>query len=103
MLPMSVAWLSSGILTIRRIAYRWEGLTGVHSADKVYNCLVCTVIFILIQKQISHSRTYCCLEDHTAEIAQMNLRLKERHLVKNLQNCAPKKLFLLGRIAVLHM
>ena len=35
MLPMSMARSSSGILTIGRIAYRREGVTGVHSAGEV--------------------------------------------------------------------
>ena len=35
MLPMSVAWSSSSMLTISRIAYLWEGVTGVHRAGEV--------------------------------------------------------------------
>jgi len=35
MLPMSVARSSSGMFTIGRIAYRREGVTGVHSAGEV--------------------------------------------------------------------
>jgi len=35
MLPMSVAGSSFGMLTIGRIAYRREGVTGVHSAGEV--------------------------------------------------------------------
>jgi len=35
MLPMSVARSSSGMLTIGRIAYWREGVTGVHSAGEV--------------------------------------------------------------------
>jgi len=38
MLPMSVARSSSGMLMIGRIAYRREGVTGMHSAGSViYN------------------------------------------------------------------
>jgi len=45
MLPMSVAWSSFGKLTIGPIAYRREGVTGIHSAGEMYNydCLVCLV------------------------------------------------------------
>jgi len=35
MLPMSVAWSSSGMLTTGRIACRREGVAGVHSAGEV--------------------------------------------------------------------
>ena len=35
MLPMSVARSASGTLTIGRIAYRREGVTGMHSEDEV--------------------------------------------------------------------
>ena len=35
MLPMSMARSSSGMLKIGRIAYRQEGVTGVHSGGKV--------------------------------------------------------------------
>jgi len=35
MLPMSVTPSSSGMLTIGRIAYRREGVTGVHSVGDV--------------------------------------------------------------------
>jgi len=35
LLPMSVARSSSGMLTIGRIVYRREGVTGVHSAGEV--------------------------------------------------------------------
>jgi len=34
MLPMSMAW-SFGMLMIGRIAYRWEGVTGMHNAGEV--------------------------------------------------------------------
>ena len=46
MLPMSVAWSFSAMLTIGRIAYRQKGATGVHSTDEcvIYNCLVTGVL-----------------------------------------------------------
>jgi len=45
-LPMAVARSSSGMLTIGRIAYRWEGVTGVHRGRSViYDCLVSLFLF----------------------------------------------------------
>jgi len=39
MLPMSMAWSSSGMLTVGRIAYRREGVKGVHSTGEVLSMI----------------------------------------------------------------
>jgi len=50
MLPMSVARYSSGMLTIGRIAYRREGVTGVHSAGEVQSTIALSIIIVGKQK-----------------------------------------------------
>jgi len=53
-LPMSVARSFSDTLTIGRIAYRREGVTGVHSAGEVYYYCVVTVAMQLLGARYLH-------------------------------------------------